>query len=398
MIDYEIYTLTPAGASIGPILANETELDVQLRNNDTSVLTLIVQCCDGYTFDDFPIDTRLLVCCTCDCATSFLLGKTPFFVERREQMEDANGNCNIKLTCGSATGLLARRLVAYDQANAKGKATDEFADDLLKRIFNENGGNASQTGNFNAATDSLRDWSAYISCAANASLAPKITQTFGGQTLLAAMQAVAQASEAKGTKLYFAIEQDSCDTTGLQFRTYIGQPGTVRNITVSPDNESVGSYAISEDYRGSSNRAYGVNGNNAVSISDDPSLAAIIAANPFALHEVTVSTSGTDANSGSDAANGERVRLSKVLSVDGILTEYAIKMGCDWLPGDKLTVFVEGYTFDAVIENVHISSKAGQITIEPSLSSNSRVVATGVAGLVAQVKELQRQVAKLKAG
>ena len=87
MLDYEVFVKRPNGDRIGPLAMNETELDVTLKTNDQGLLTLTLDCC-SFNFSDFPIDTRLEVCCTCDCnATTFMLGNAPFFVERREKCE-----------------------------------------------------------------------------------------------------------------------------------------------------------------------------------------------------------------------------------------------------------------------------------------------------------------------
>ena len=115
MLDYEIFIRQPSGTRVGPLNNVEIELDAVLKANDAGVVTLTLPCCPDYDFDDFAIDTRLEICATCDCNITFPLGFTPWFVERREICEDANGGCAIKLTCTSATGLLARRKVAYSQ-------------------------------------------------------------------------------------------------------------------------------------------------------------------------------------------------------------------------------------------------------------------------------------------
>lgn len=396
MIDYEI-SYKDAQGNLKSILNNdEIELDITLKTNDASAMTLTLPCCPNYSFDSFPIDSRLEICASCDCQDSFLVGQSPFFVERREMCEDASGNCAIKLTCTNATGLLSRRIVAYKQDAAnQGTATDVFADDLIKQIFRQNGGDPSVTGNYSVSVDPARDWSSVISTEANESAAPKVTQTYGGQTLLAAMQAIAQESENKGTRLFFGIYQDECCTGKLEFRTSINQPGQVRDMIASPDNESLGAYCISEDVRNSGNRVYTTDGNNAVSITDSANLATTLASDPFGLHEVTTSTTGTAANSGSSAGEAELARLSKVLSINGSMTDYVTKFGCDYNFGDRIKAVIDGYEFDVVIDSLHLNSSKGQITIEPTLSSQSAKSASGIGALVQQVKNLQAQLAKL---
>lgn len=398
MIDYEIYVKKPDGTRVAPLAMNETELDVTLKQNDASLMTLTLDCCD-YNFDDFPIDTRLEICCTCDCgANSFLLGDQPFFVERREMCEQ-DGTCTFKITATSATGLLARRIIPYPSDSAKGKADNEKADDLLKRLFRQNGGDPAQTGNYNAATDPTRDWSSCISTCADTGAAPVYSGSFGGQNLLQAMKTIAEAADAKGTKLYFAITQPGgCCSTQLQFCTWTVQQGDDNGVILSTDNDSIGNYCMSEDYRSTANRVYASGEAGTYAIADDTNLATTLAGDCFALRESSTSASNTTGGTAPlDAAKAELTRLGKPLQFDGAATESSgSQFGCNYNWGDKVTVHANGQTFQTNIDTLHFNQRGGIQTIEPGLSTSASRSGTGAAGIAKQLKDLQREIDRLK--
>lgn len=404
MIDYEISRRTPLGVNLAPVAGSETNLDLTLKANDVSLLTLVLPCCD-YSFDDFKIGYRLGLCASCDCGSSFLFGDTPFVVVRREICDDETG-CNVKISAESANCILPRRKVAYNATDTngnvdpRGQATDEAADNLVKRIFRQNGGDPAQTGNYTVAVDPIRSLSPYITVEADETLAPLATYQFAGQDLLSAMRSIADISAGKGTNLYFGIYQDSCDSTALQFRTAVNYFGTDRTVIISPDNETLGNYCISEDQRNYANRIYVTDGNQAITISDDPTLAAQIAADPFALREASASTAGIDANSGPDMGKAELSRLSKIFSLDGSIREVgSFSYGCDYFFGDRINVVAEGYSFSVVVDTLHFQQANGTQLLEPSFSSqyNSASVGTGQRAVLARIKNLERTLARIAA-
>lgn len=403
MIDFEFGRRNALGTVLSPLPGDETLFDITLKTNDVSLMTLTLPACD-YSFSSFSLGERWSICASCDCGTNFLFGDTCFLLSRRELCDDDSG-FNLKLTFESINSLLQWRKVAYNTTDANGnpipqaQATNELADNLIKRIFRQNGGVAAQTGSYNLAIDPIRDLSAYITTEVDESLAPQATYTFGGQDLLSAMKSIADISNGKGTPLYFGIYQPSCASTALEFRTAVGQPGTARTIIVSPDNETMGNYCISEDNRNSANRIYVTDGNSAITVSDDPTLAAILAANPFALKESSASTAGTDPNSGPDLGSAELSRLSKIMSLDGMLKEgKSFKFGCDFFFGDRINAYAEGYNFSVVVDTLHFQQAAGFQLIEPSFSSqNSINSGSGQRALLARVKNLERSLARVLA-
>jgi len=398
MLDYEVFVKRPNGDRIGPLAMNETELDVTLKTNDQGLLTLTLDCC-SFNFSDFPIDTRLEVCCTCDCnATTFMLGNAPFFVERREKCE-SDGTCVLKITATSATGLLARRIIPYPSDQPKGKADNEKADDLLKRLFRENGGDAAQTGNYNAATDATRSWASCISVCPDTGLAPLVSAGFGGQNLLQVMKSIAEMSDAKGTKLYFGIFQPGgCCTDTLQFCTWIDQLGEDNGVILSTDNDTIGNYCISEDFRSTANRVYASGESGVYAIASDANLATTLANDCFALRESATSASNTTGtNAPQDAANAELVRLGKPLQFDGVAGEGDnFRFGCDYNWGDHVKVVSDGYEFETNIDSLHFNQRGMVQTVEPGLSTSASRNGTGAAGVARKLKDLEREIDRLK--
>lgn len=154
-------------------------------------------------------DGRVEVWRAVDSGPYRLLGQKVFFIRRPQRKR---GLTTITALCSNT--LLNRRIIAYASGTAYTSKTD-FADDMIKAIARENLGSL--------ATDADRDWSAYLSVAADQSLAPELTKAFARQKMLPLLQALADASAEAGTYLSF----DIVTTAGsqLEFRTFINQRG-----------------------------------------------------------------------------------------------------------------------------------------------------------------------------
>ena len=157
---------------------------------------------------------------------------------------------------------------------------------------------------------------------------------------------------------------------------------------------------MSEDIRNSANRIYVTDGNQAITVSEDPLLAASLLIDPFTLRESSASTSSTEANAATDLGKAELERLSKVFSLDGTLREgKRFRYGCDYFFGDRVTAFAEGYTFSVVVDTLHFQQNGNVQVIEPSFSSQQSAInqGTGPRSLYARIKNLERQLARITA-
>jgi hypothetical protein len=128
---------------------------------------------------------------------------------------DRSGVTTITLEGPDQNHLLKRRRVLYAADSSQTKATAEKADDLIKRLVDENLGASAGAG---------RDWSSLgLSVAPDVSAAAQVTMGFAYDNVLDVCLEAAEASRQKGTPLYFGI------TPELLFMTKTGVWGYDRS-------------------------------------------------------------------------------------------------------------------------------------------------------------------------
>lgn len=138
------------------------------------------------------------------------------FLRRYRYKTDSQGVTRIALEGPDQNYTLKRRDILYYAGSSQAIATAEYADNLQKRLVRENLGAS--------ATDTARNLASLgLTVAADLSAAQQVTMAFHYKNLLDVCQEAAEASQQKGTQLYFGIVPLS--PTALEFQTKINQWG-----------------------------------------------------------------------------------------------------------------------------------------------------------------------------
>lgn len=121
-----------------------------------------------------------------------------------------------------ATGLLARRIIAYDAGSTYADKAATAADNLIKTFWKENAG-ASIVGADRDGSEMQANIAAYVTTQANTSAAASIAKAAARRPLLEVARELCEASATAGTYLTFEIMAPTEST--LELRTYTGQRG-----------------------------------------------------------------------------------------------------------------------------------------------------------------------------
>jgi ReqiPepy6 Gp37-like protein len=131
-----------------------------------------------------------------------------------------------------ATGLLDRRIVAYDAGSAYSSKTAAAADNQIKAFASEQFG-AGIVGADRDGVETQADVSAYLSIQANLSLGASVAKSAARRRLIEVARELAEASTTAGTYLTFEIIAPTEST--LELRTYATQRGVDRRAgTAAP--------------------------------------------------------------------------------------------------------------------------------------------------------------------
>lgn len=254
--------------------------------------------------------------------------------------------------------LLKRRISAYNSGNSKAGYSTSTSN-AMRQVFRRNLGDA--------VDDSDRDLtSSGVTAASAIGQGATIDKQAAWKNVLDLLQDMQAFSKQSGAEIFFGIVPTS--ETTMQFRTWVGQPGSDRTVTsgVNPVVFSLArgnllSPSLTYDYSKESNYVYsGGKGQQAQRNVQEASDSTSIGRSPFARKERFVSAiSGVLDNSddqvlakANDALQKSRARLNltgTIISTAG--TEY----GKDWFHGDKVTVNYAGYQFDTIIRALSVS-------------------------------------------
>lgn len=402
---------------IADISDNELELSATMNLNNSGTCTVTLLHCD-YPLSLFDEDQVLNIWCKPDDAPQFLLGQRSWHLEYFAEVQDETGFRNIELIFGDGNKLMDRRLVAYQSEQAQTEANNEACDDLIKRIARENGAITANTGSYNiGAPDNDRSMQAAFQVQADATAAPLITKVLEHKVLLALYQELTAYSEANGTRLYFDVVQiNNAGLPIVELQTFIGQRGVDRTQAtggvnarvISPDNGTISSYRLANDYRGTARRAYvgsrGDGAGRAFATATEAGLAAYLATHPLAFREKFKNISGLDPAEANFAAKLQteadtllQTNLPFVQFDGQIADRDGFRFGIDWNFGDRLTSAVNGVLIDVDINSLSINLAGGRETIAASLSSSvNRRSLTGTGTAFAAIASLQGLVGGLE--
>lgn len=416
-----VYTLPlrdPTNATLVADLSdNQLELSATANLNNSGTCTITLIHCD-YPLDLFDEDQILNVWVKPDGANQFLLGDRSWFLEYFAEVQDETGRRNIELIFGDGNKLMDRRIVAYPSEQGQTETNNEPCDDVIKRVARQNGAVTANTGSYNiAAPDNDRSMQVAFQVQADAGAAPGITKVLEHKTLLPLFQELTAFSEANGTRLYFDVVQiNPAALPVVELQTFIGQRGVDRTQAtgganarvISPDNGTIGTYRLANDYRKTARRSYvgsrGDGGGRTFATATEAGLAAYLAAHPLALREKFKNVSGLDAGEANFAAKLQTEADTQLqanlpfVQLDGTIAEGdGFRFGVDWRFGDRVTAAVNGVLFDVDINSLTVTLADGRETIAASLSNSvNRSSLTGSGTVFAAVAGLQRAVGGLE--
>lgn len=290
----------------------------------------------------------------------YLDGETVFFIRKWGFKVDSNGLETFHIEAQDAICLLDSRNVAYYSDDTQSLATAVAADDLAKRIVQENLGSS--------ATDTTRSLATWVSVAANLTLAPVVTKDFSRRQVLQVLQEVAGEAKvwsAPGVYVVFDIVYTS--PTMLEFRTYVGQRGvdhgqsSGQTVVISRERKNLEDVETYVDHSKEFTYIYaGGIGTKKGRIIQTVS-AFDINFSPFNRRELWVSANNTDRQDAilSQAYEALYANQAHHILTGNIVDTDGCRDGINFRWGDKVYVEHRGIGFDGHIDAFHVTIENG---------------------------------------
>lgn len=269
------------------------------------------------------------------------------------------------LTVSASRGiaLLDWRIVAYD-STAAASAKSGAADTVMTAYVHENLSTS--------ATDTTRRISTtYLTVATSPGLGATVAIEANRGTVLGVCQDAAQSSAKLGTSVYFDIVLDNPNGTSraLKFRTFRGQRGILRNLTISTDNNTMRDPVLEYDYSRERNYAY-------VRGSGEGSLAPVTAVSTpgsarGALSRKEILVDGSQATTSAQRITmGEaelQSRRPRVALTGRVNQTPFFLYGKHWKWGDRMGASFDGVSLSVQVETVAVSVEGGKEDVAASI-------------------------------
>jgi len=285
------------------------------------------------------------------------------FIRRVDTQTDNNG-----LTWYIASGpdqnyILSSRIVYYYAGSAQAEKSAVLADNLIKDVVDENMAAS--------ATDATRELQAYgLTIQADLSEGESITRGIAYDNVYKACLAIAAASRALGTDIYFWLEPvfQADGTIGYDLRTRATQPGNDRRFYVSggvlfaPEFGNVKNPVMSEDAWDEKTFVIaGGRGDQNLRIIQPATDTATASRSPLARRQVFVNASNEITTTGVLAQANETLSKSRAVRsfTASIVETPAARYQTHWGNGDLITISYRGIQFDVLIRTVEIKHDSG---------------------------------------
>lgn len=369
----------------------------------------------GYGVTDFEADDQFILYRSIGTGLArTVVGDAPFHLAKMESRRRDDGKRTLYIEAESPLGFLGRRINPYDADDGNSDFENNVlaCDSLAKFLVINN--YLAGAGSYISDPDADRNLSAYFQVQADIGAivpAPPYTGSAENAGILSEIQKIADYAASQGIPMFFDVVMVSENPYLLEFRTYAAQRGVNRtqatggaNAFVVVDNINVADYSLVYDWSDSLTRVYvgssnGSGAGKSYETVTDPNLAALLAVSPFALREDYVSSNSDDSAEMRTEGNVELNARRAIFQANGLLADNLISQyGQAFGYGDKVTVFLEGLSFDAFIdtESGELSQGAEKLEIgfntEATLKRSSGTLGTIVSGL----GNLRRQVNYLK--
>ena len=364
MTEYAIVMLDHGARSVGSI--SPYSFSVALKEN--TVGALVMKTMDDLWIDQLPRDTMFEVHRKPHSGEWGILGNTRFFLRNATYIHDSNKG-RWELSCESALGILARRIVAYKRTTTYADKTalfgnDGTADDLIKAYVRENFGSL--------ATDTDRDLSAHITIDADATLAVAVEKEAAYLNVLSVIFDLANDSANQGTPVYVDIINYG---TGFRFLTSVNALGMDRTsgssaITFSPSLNNITDVKLEVDYSTEANYCYvGGEGQDAARLIEEVEDADGVAKSPY--NRIEVFHDARELGVSSVLQGEGRARLESMtpkLRVSGKAVDMpSYRFGKDYDYGDIVNASVRGREFSCHVNSVSIDVTNGQENLDVRL-------------------------------
>lgn len=366
----------------------------------------------GYGISDFDADDQFLLYRSLGAGlTHTLVGEAPFHLAKAEVRRRDDGKRVVYIEAELPLGFLGRRINAYSsERNASDFENNvRSCDDLAKYMVRNNFSPTAES--YAAAPDPLRNLSTYLQIQGDVgAIAPATPYTGSAENagVLSEIQKIADYAASQGIPMFFDVVMVSENPYLLEFRTYAQQRGIDRtqttggaNAFVVVDNVNVADYTLTFDwsndyvnrvYVGSSN---GSGNTKTYETVTDPNLAALLAVSPFALREDYVSSNSDNSGEMQAEGNVELQGRRAIFQANGLLADNLISQyGQAFGFGDKVTVFLEGLSFDAFIdsESGTLEERGEKLEVgfntESTLKKSSGTVGTIISGMGSLRKQI----------
>jgi hypothetical protein len=336
-------------------------LDLELRENSVTELTLVMPHATAPPLDWFPLDALLGV-----WHGDRLEGDTLWFVRVPPALSyGANGELLVTVKAQHALYLLTGRIVAYAAGSAQTEKTGP-GDDLIKAVVRENLGSSAgsrELSNVTVAPDLGQGATVY--------------KTFPRRNVFLVCRELARASAQGGQAIFFDLVWTG---SGFEFRTYLGQRGMDHSasgsvpVTLSAAFGSLSDVTRQFDHREEITVVYcGGQGTEdqrlVVSVSDTERLAA----SPWNRRELWVDARYLALqDSLTTEADGALWRRRPRQTLRGIATSHpGAVYGIHWGYGDLVSAEVDGDVVTARVHAVQIRMADGVRLVRAELRADS---------------------------
>jgi len=374
-VSYTIWLSDRAGLRIQPIediiSSNGAALMYTRAVNEVTSLTLTVPLNDTYKElfiePSQYLDWRLEVWRRIGDGEEYLDTDTVWFIRDIKKNITAH---TLTITAYSANEILSRRIIASKSGTSGAQKTDNI-DDIMKAYVRENIG---------VLASGTRNYSAYMTVASDYGAGVSITKAASFDNLFTTLQDLSQQSFTQGTTpipIFFDVIgiTTASGVANLQFNTYARQRGLDRTYTgqlytVTFSEDLLDNVEVSYAFAGEYNYAYvGGAGEGTLRAVEEVSDSTRIAYSPINRREVFVNFTNTTTSSVLQSEGYQKLREGKprkIVTADMRSTDSAA-YGRDWAFGDKITVSVDGETFDAHISAISVSVSGGKEVIRASI-------------------------------
>lgn len=335
-------------------LSTYSRLEYSRAENRTGILYLDLDPDTIESVKDYlRVDARIEPWRTVGALPPYLDGETIFFIRKWGYKTDAQGRETLRIECRDPLYILEGTNVCYPINGLKNIISAQPADDACKVIWKENRGNESD--------DALWDLSAWVTCAANLSHAPTLTEfEYSRRQLSEILPEVTAWSLSQGTYLAYDIVYTS--PTLLEFRTWTVCRGINRGAAaganmclISDKRKNLVEPEVSEDHLDEFNHIY-VGGGKNNALSQQAKDTAAIGLSPFNRRAKWVPTNTLTANNMTHEAYSvmKKYRYKRRISGKVIDTEGCL-YGVHYRFGDLVRVEYRGYGFDAHVDAIHVT-------------------------------------------